>query len=156
MPHRYLRPIQVATGRHPFEVMILAAAAVAGTILLTMQLSPRSVASALHPIVQTVWTYELLIGGIVGLVGVFWPGNLYASLKVEATGLFVLAAAATMYTIALASVSGSQAITAGSFVGAIAVACWARVVQIAIDLRRATRAVKANTTADVTLLAEER
>lgn len=156
MPSRYLRPIQVATGKHPFEVMILFAAAAAGVVLLTMQLSPRSVASALHPVVQTVWQYELLVGGVVGLVGVFWPGSLYASLKVEAIGLFILAAAATMYTIALATVSGSQAITAGSFVGAIAVASWARVAQIVRDIRRATRAVRQGRTAEVTLLAEER
>lgn len=156
MPSRYLRPIQVATGKHPFEVMILTAATIAGIVLLTMQLSPRSVASALHPMVQTLWQYELLIGGVTGLVGVFWPGSLYASLKVEAIGLFILATATTMYTIALAAVSGSQGITAGSFVGAIAIASWARVAQIFRDLRRATRAARNGRTAEVTLLAEER
>jgi len=156
VPSRYLRPIQVATGKHPFEIMILAAATAAGVVLLTMQLSPRSVAAALHPLVQTLWQYELLAGGVIGLLGVFWPGTLYASLKVESIGLFILAAAATMYTIALATVSGSQAITAGSFVASIALACWARVAQIVRDIRRATRAARAGQTAEVTLLAEER
>ncbi|BAL87286.1 hypothetical protein AMIS_20660 [Actinoplanes missouriensis 431] len=156
MPNRFLRPIQVVTGRHPFEVMTLAAAALAGVTLLTMQLSPRSVASALHPVVQQIWTYELLIGGVVGLTGVFWPGTLYASLKLESIGVFVLAAATTMYTIALVTVSGSQAITAGSFIGAIAVASWARVAQIVRDIGRATKAARTGTTAEVTLLAEEK
>jgi hypothetical protein len=157
MPSRYLRPVQVATGRSsPFEVMILAAAVIAGSVLLTMQLSPRSVASALHPVIQQVWQYELLIGGVVGLVGVFWPGSLYASLKVERIGMIILATATTMYTIALATVSGSQAITAGSFVGAIAVASWVRFAQIVRDLSRATRAAREGRTAEVRLLAEER
>jgi len=86
VPNRFLKPIQVSTGKHPFEVAILVAATSAGVALLTLQLSPKSVASALHPLVQQLWTYELLVGGVIGLIGVFWPGTLYASLKVEAIG----------------------------------------------------------------------
>lgn len=156
VPNRFLKPIQVSTGKHPFEIAVLVAASAAGITLLTMQLSPRSVAAAMNPVVQQIWTYELLIGGAIGLIGVFWPGTLYASLKVEAIGVFVLASATTMYTIALATVSGSQAVTAGAFVAAIALASWTRVVQIARDLRRATKAARSGTTAEVTLLAEER
>jgi len=156
MPNRYLRPIQVSTGRHPFEVAVLLAATIAGAVLLFIGLSPRSVANEMHPTVQQLWQIELLAGGVIGLAGCFWTGTLYSSLKVEAIGVFILATATSMYSVALATVGGSQAIVAGSFVASIALASWARVFQIVRDLRRATKAARAGRTAEVTLLAEER
>jgi hypothetical protein len=154
MTARRVRPVQITTGRHPFEVAVLAAAALCGAALIATGVSPRSVAAAMPGLVQTLWQLGLLGGGVIGLVGAFWPGKLAAQLGAEAVGVIFLGGATTMYTIALFAVSGSQALAAGAFVGAVAVASWTRVAQIADDLRRVAAASASGNTADVTLLVE--
>jgi hypothetical protein len=148
--------VQVTTGRHPFEVAVLAAAAACGLTLMVSGVSPRSVAAAMPEFVQVLWQVGLLAGGIIGLVGTFWPGKLAAQLGAEAVGVMFLGSATTMYTIALFTVSGTQAIAAGAFVGAVALASWARAGQIARDLRKVAAATATGNTADVTLLVEDR
>lgn len=156
MTGRRVRPVQVTSGRHPFEVAVLAAAALCGAALITTGVSPRSVAAAMPDIVQTLWQVGLLAGGTIGLVGAFWPGKLAAQLGAEAVGVTCLGTATTMYTVALFAVTGSQALAAGSFVGAVAVASWTRIVQIASDLHKVAAASAHGNTADVTLLVEDR
>lgn len=154
---RRVRPVQVTTGRHPFEVAVLGAATLCGISLIASGVAPRSVAASMPNLVQTLWQFGLIAGGVIGLVGTFWPGSkLAARLGTEAVGIACLGTATTMYTIALFTVSGMQALAAGSFVGAVAAASWARVIQIGRDLNRVATASAAGDTADVTLLVEER
>lgn len=153
---RYLRPIQVSTGRNPFEVAILVAAVLAGVTTLVHGVPPRSVLATMSPLIQQVWQYELLGGGMLGLVGVWWPGKLFAALQLERIGVGVLGAATTMYAIGIAVYTGLAGVVAGSFVVAIALSCWARVVLITRDIHRADRATRTGCTAEVTLLAERR
>ncbi|GAB7039694.1 MULTISPECIES: hypothetical protein [Catenuloplanes] len=148
------RPLTLATGRHPFEVSTLLAALIVGVALqLGGAVTPRSVSTAMPPTIQTVWAIGLIVAGAVGLIGLAWPRTaLLAGLALELAGVAVLGAAATMYSIALYAVSGAQAIAAGGFVSAVAIASWWRWVQIILDLRRLGRAADVGETMDVPLL----
>jgi len=153
---RMLRPVKVVTGRHPFEVAILSAAAICGLALALSNTSPRSAAAAMPGLVQVLWQVLLIAGGVIGLVGVFWPGRLLAQLGTEACGVVLLGTATTMYSVALFTVAGMQALAAGSFVTAAALASWVRLWQIQRDLRRAAAAEQRGEMAEVPLLVEER
>lgn len=146
----------VTTGRHPFEIAVLLAAVVCGIALIVTGVSTRSVATAMPGVIQGMWHVLLVAGGAVGLIGVLGQFRLEMRLGFEVAGVVVLGTAATMYAIALIAVSGSQAIPAGSFIAAVAVASWARAWQIVHDLRRAVAAANQGRTAEVPLLVEGR
>jgi hypothetical protein len=152
---RPIRPIQVTTGRHPFQVAVLAASLVVGLALIASDLQPRSVVAAMSGPIRLLWEFQLAAAGVVGLMGIYWPGRLQVRLWIELCGVVVLGTATTMYALALYAVSGTAAIAAGAFVAALAVAAWWRVGQIIRDLRRMARAAESGTTAEVSLLIED-
>ncbi|MFC0504210.1 hypothetical protein [Micromonospora costi] len=149
-----LRPVQIASGRHPFEMAVLLAAVCSGVALVVTDRRPASVLAAMPATVQLLWEVGLIVAGVIGLIGVTWNGDLSTSMGVEMIGIILLGTVTTMYAVALFVVSGSAAIAAGAFICAIAAASWARAVQVLVDLRRVGRAAQAGRTADVTLLVE--
>jgi hypothetical protein len=151
-----VRPVRVITGRHPFEVAILGAATLCGLALALTDSTPKSAATAMPGLVQVLWQVLLIAGGIIGLVGVFWPGRLAAHMGTEAVGIVLLGTATSMYAVALFTVSGQQALAAGAFVTAAALASWTRLWQIFRDLRKVFRAETRGQVEAVPLLVEER
>lgn len=133
-------PIVVSTGRTAFEVPMLGAALVAGTTLVIVDMRPRSVAESMPPAVQDTWEVALIVAGLVGLIGAYWPGRLPTGLGAEMFAVIVLGTSTTMYAIALAAISGWEALAAGSFIAAVGVASWWRCAEIVRDLRRLVRA----------------
>lgn len=150
------RPVKVVTGRQPFEVAILVASACCGLALALTDTSPKSAATAMPGLIQVLWQVFLIVGGIVGLIGIFFPGRLIAQLGTEAVGVMLVGTATTMYSIALFTVSGLQALAAGAFVTAVAVAGWWRIGQIWHDLRRVFLAEQEGQVSPIPLLTEER
>lgn len=134
-----MRRIQVA-GRHPFEVAILTASVTAGVALLVADERPRSIVEAMPPLLQDTWKVALIVAGLVGLAGIFWPRLPLVGVGAELSALVVLGTATVMYAIALAAISGWQALVAGSFIGGIGIASWWRASLIVRDLRRLARA----------------
>lgn len=120
----------------PFEVAVLCAATVAGLALVASDNRPRSVAEAMPPLVQGSWEWALLVTGLVGLAGIYWPRSPLVGVAVELGALVLLGTSTLMYAIALYAISGAQALAAGSFVAAVGCASWWRAGQIIHDLRR--------------------
>ncbi|MGI5144782.1 hypothetical protein ACQEVC_45445 [Plantactinospora sp. CA-294935] len=129
----------LVVGRNPFEAAVLAASAVAGASLIAAGQRPRSVAEAMPPLLQDTWEIALVLAGVVGLVGIYWPGPPLVGVGSELSALVVLGTATTMYAIALFAISGWQALAAGAFITAIGVASWWRTALIVRDLRRLAR-----------------
>ncbi len=149
---RQARPLLIATGRHPYEVTILAMVLVGGIALLASGTRPGSVAAAMPSTVQACWLGGLVFAGVVGLVGVYWRGQIETSLAIEFIAVSALAAVSTMYATALLAVSGQRAIAASIFVVAVAVGSYWRALQIWRDNRRLERAQEAKRTADIPVL----
>lgn len=134
MPHR--QPVRVVTGRHPYEVAVLAAAPIAAVALMATGTRPRSVSEGMRESVVVGWEIGLILAGLIALVGVWWPGKVRNSLAWERVGVFLLGTTLSMYVVAVFAASGTSAIVAGGFVGALAVASWVRVAQIWQELRK--------------------
>jgi hypothetical protein len=148
--------VRIASGRHPYEVVLMIAAPAVGFILLLSSTQPPAVDSGMPGFVRAVWMALLIIAGAVGLTGVFWPGRIETSLSIEAVGVLVLGSAAAMYTVAVLAVAGFNGAAAGGFTAAVAAGSWWRLGQIWRDLHRLDRAVQSQVVADVPLLVEQR
>ncbi len=134
------KALEVTTGRHPFQVAIVAACPISGAFILITGYSPRSVQSSLPAGFVNVWLAALVVNGLIALVGAYWKRPLPFGLRMECGGIIGIGAMTTVYSAAIAVQSGLDAIAAGSLVTGIAVACWWRVGQIVRDIRRVTRA----------------
>lgn len=152
-PHR--RPILVVSGRHPFEVSVLLAAVMTGIFLLVTGFESRSVSAAMPGAIGVAWDLFMVGGGIIALVGAYWPGKLLARLGLEAIGVLLFGASLAMYVVSVVAFSGMQAVVAAMFVGSIAAGALLRAAQIGLDIRRVTAAVESGTTVTMPLLASE-
>ncbi|MFI6761879.1 hypothetical protein ACIBF5_22330 [Micromonospora sp. NPDC050417] len=139
-----LTPIRVSSGRHPFELTFLLGGLVCGIMMILLDALPRSLVLAMPATVEWSWETGLIVAGLVGLAGVGWPGQLSTGLGLELGAVLLLGANTAMYAIALFSMSGMAALTAGTFIGAVSIGSSWRCAQIIGDLRRLARASLAN------------
>ncbi|WP_329108575.1 hypothetical protein OG792_07935 [Micromonospora sp. NBC_01699] len=149
-----MRPLMIISGRQPFEVTLLVAAAVCGTGLILIDTRPRSVSVAMPVVVQAIWEIGLIVGGMVGLLGIGWRGQLSTGLGLELGAVVMLGTTTGMYAIAVFAISGRAGLAAGTFIAAVSAASYWRGGQIIRDLRRLLRASSTYTFVDVPLLME--
>ncbi|WP_326561357.1 hypothetical protein [Micromonospora sp. NBC_01796] len=127
--------IRIRSGRHPFQITLLAATLACGLAQLIVDVRPRSVSTSMPILVQNVWEWGLVVVGIAGLLGIAWRGRLSTGLGIELGAMFVLGTTTGMYAFALFAVSGTAALTSSTFIAAIAVGSGWRAVEILSDLR---------------------
>jgi len=149
-----MRPVQIVSGRHPFEVMLLVAALLCGILLLVADFRPPSIGIAMPPVIQVTWEVGLVVVGVGGLLGITWPGHLVTGIGIELGAMVLLGTTTAMYSIAVLFVSGRPALIAGAFIGAVAVSSLWRSLQILRDLRKLLHANEQDLLADVALLVE--
>ncbi|MFK3980471.1 hypothetical protein ACI2K4_08840 [Micromonospora sp. NPDC050397] len=149
-----MRPLPIISGRHPFEVTLLVAAVVCGSGLVLADARPRSVAVTMPEAVQAIWEVGLIVGGLLGLVGITWRGQLSTGLGLELGAIVLFGTTTGMYTIAIFATSGRAGLAAGTFVGAVSAASHWRSTQIVRDLRRLAQIGAACTLVEVPLLVE--
>ncbi|MEE6261871.1 hypothetical protein [Plantactinospora sonchi] len=149
-----MRPVRTDSGRHPFEVTSLLAALVCGITLVGIEGSPRSVSAAIPGDLERAWELTLVVVGVVGLVGILWPGHPATRLGVELGALLALGAVTGMYAIALLVSIGASGVFAGTFTAGTAVAAWCRAIQIVRDLGRLARLDDTAAPVDVPMLVE--
>ncbi|MFI6271917.1 hypothetical protein [Micromonospora zamorensis] len=132
--------LRIRSRHQPYEIAVLAAAPVCGVLMLTLDVRPTSVQTAMPVPIQVAWELGLIAVGVGGLLGIVWPGRLSTGLGVELASVLVLGTITGMYAVALAAMSGQQSIATTSFVAAVAVGSLWRAAQIAVDLRRLAQA----------------
>jgi len=130
-----MQPVSVVTGRHPYQVAVHASAIGCGIALAVVDRLPRSATEAMPAPVQILWIVLLIASGVAALVGTWWRGRTSTGLRLELAGVLLLAGGTGMYAAALFTITGTQALAAGSFVAGIAAGSWWRAVQIMRDLR---------------------
>lgn len=134
------RTLEITTGRHPFQVAIVAACLLSSLIIAVTGNEPRSLNRSLPQGFALVWLISLAVNAAIALFGMFSSRVLRRGLVAESGGLIGLATTTTVYSVSLAMLSGWAAVGTGGLVLGIAIACWWRALQIIRDLRRITRA----------------
>jgi hypothetical protein len=148
------RLLEIRSGRHPFQVLVVSACPLAAVaVLATGRFPPSLVAALPHPFAD-LWLALLATSGVITLLGTYWRGDLDNGLLIEGGGMTMLAAMLNIYVAALFVVSGSAAVAAGAFLGALGAAGWWRAWQIGVDVRKVWRAQRDGLTANVRVLIE--
>lgn len=149
------RPVLIVSGRHPYQITVLLFCLAGGVSQLWWEAPPASLAATLPAIAQTLWNISLIAGGLLGLGAVMmrtYPQPFL--LKIESAGVLFLASASSVYLIALFTFSGTRAVGAAMYVGAVAFASAIRAWQIRRDAKSLLRALKLQSTVAVQLLAD--
>ncbi|MEU7920962.1 hypothetical protein ACGFIP_12090 [Micromonospora zamorensis] len=132
--------LRIRSRHQPYEIAVLAAAPVCGVLMMTLEVRPTSVQTAMPVPIQVAWELGLIVVGLGGLLGIAWPGRLSTGLGIELASVLVLGTITGMYAVAVVAMSGRQSIVATSFVVAVTIGSLWRAAQIAVDLRRLVRA----------------
>lgn len=130
------RPLQIASGRQPFQIAIMVASLFLGITLAVSDQIPNSAQRTMHGAVVVTWVVMLISAGTLSLTGIFWKGSFRTALRLEMAGVLLLAGGASMYVVAVFSVSGWAALIAGGYVAAIALGSWFRAWQLFLDIRK--------------------
>jgi hypothetical protein len=117
--------------------MVLLACLLVGASMAIAGVRPPSLARSLPEQVMTAWLILVAVGGGVGLVGAYWRGTVDDALLIEFAGVMAIAAACTLYVVALFALNPlSTAIGAAGLLAGIAAGAWFRAVQCVLDRRR--------------------
>lgn len=143
------RLLEITTGRHPFQVAVVAACPLASLAIIITGNHPPSLDAALPPPLADVWLVVLAVGGVAAQVGAFWNGDLDTGLIAEGGGVAVLGSVLTVYVAALFLVNGTAALGSGAFILSLSVAAWWRAGQIVHDVRKVWRAQREGLTTNV-------
>lgn len=146
--------LAITSGRHPFQVGVLAGVLIAAVGVLAADRPPESLQRTMNRPLIAAWLVLLIGGSIAAQLGAFWPGEIDTGLIIEGAGVLAVSTMTTIYVVALIHVQGGNAVAAGAFIGGIALAAWWRTVQIIIDVRKVWHAQREGVTAEVRLLME--
>lgn len=128
-------PLLVRSGRNPFEVLMLGACVGTGAAGLVEPTATSNAIVSLLPHWEVyTWYAGLLVGGLVGITGVFSKG--VVSLLVERVGLIMLMCLTLAYAAAVLTQVGFRGVVPTLFTGLFAVACAIRFLYITADLKR--------------------
>ncbi len=145
----------VTPGRHPFEVAPLLACALVGGVMVVADLRPPSLLAGYAHGLLTAWLAMIALGGVVGLVGVYWRGALDEALLIEFVGVGFVAAACLLYTAAMYVTQPiSAAFTAAGLLTGLGVGAAWRAVQCLRDCQRVRRGVMLRPHTDLPLLTD--
>lgn len=122
------------SGRHPFEIYTLFLAILTGfPTVLGIAPRPGSVNEALTPLIAAGWSWILVLGAFMALVGIYWHERA-TGLILEQLGLALTGVASIIYAACvLAVVGGGGFITVG-LVGGFGVSCLRRYRDIQKDI----------------------
>jgi hypothetical protein len=128
---------QQLSGRHPFEIFLLALSIISGLpVLLGKAPAPGSINAVVDPLAARAWSVALTCGSALALLGVGWrvpkdPTKVsITGLSLEQVGLVTVASAATFYAVVVVIAAGVSAAVPASIILAYAGSCWVRAWQL--------------------------
>lgn len=128
--------LAAARGRHrPHEVLLLAVSVYLGVIYAVGAPPPGSLSALLPLWIFKTWAVVLLLSGVFGLVGCFWPWRADVGLEVERGALVMQTGGLLLYTAVVFTFAGWPAMAAGAITVAWAIANGVRAAQVTRLLR---------------------
>lgn len=90
--------VNTESNRSPFQIYLVALAVLGGIGILT-KLSKNMIVDAMGKPYSTLWGLFLVIGGMLIILGIFWPRNIVTALLIERSGLVALGGASLIWSI---------------------------------------------------------
>lgn len=114
----------VAPQRNSMEIFILCAAILSGTDDI-VSLRQLSVEALIGPTWFYAWSAGLIVGGLVTLTGLFWPGRSVTALSLQQIGYAAFGFMALARAVALLGVAEyGEAFIVGAFAAAAIIRIW--------------------------------
>lgn len=88
------------TGRSPFQIYLISLVLIGGIGIIT-NTSQNTVTQAMGEPYATIWGIFLTLGGLLILLGVYWPREAITGLIIERSGLVLLGGACFIWSILL-------------------------------------------------------
>lgn len=125
--------------QQPFEVFLLFLSVLTGAAFLSGVRPPTSLEHSLDHWVVQMWFSVLVLSGVIGLCGCFWPGNIVTGLLLERSAMLLAVAAGLIYAMGLLASAGWGAVGTAASVIAYILACLVRIGGITATLNRLYR-----------------
>lgn len=117
----------LTAGRHPFQVYLLTLALISGITQLIGNQPPDTITESLEPFMVTIWSYMLVGGSLLTLMGSYWPKAHYdTGLTLERIGLAFTGTAACIYGIVIIRTLHLPGAVAGGITIGFGLACLIR------------------------------
>ena len=134
------RPRYLSSRRHPVAVGLYLVLLLMGAFFVSGLFNSQAISSVVGPGWQTAWEWQLLIGGVLTLVGVIWPWDLDEATGLEQAGAVLGATGFLTLAAAIVQVAG-WANPSWVIYGVLAVSLFGRTFQIWWGKRQITRLV---------------
>jgi hypothetical protein len=126
---------------NPFEEFILGVCVLQGCSVLAGAVPP-TMGTALEPGLLLVWAALMILGGVLSIAGLYWPGDPITGVEVKRVGFVAAGTASLTYGVALA-LAGPQAFVAAFLSLAFALACARRFIQVTRKIKGQRRRIVA-------------
>lgn len=148
MPHR--KPLQITTSTHAMGLSVYVATGVIAVWNLTDVANAAAMTGEFGQGVTDLWSIGMLLGAVLALVGALTqsrPGNPMPAMRLEGFGAALVGTLSLFYLYSLVHVYGwLDSATTQTYAGCFGIGGVSRTAQIAIELRRVKRALRAPTT----------
>lgn len=124
-----------AGAANPLEAYLLGVCALQGWGVLAGIARPTSMLYVLGPTLRIAWATLLLVGGIVAVGGLLWPGDRLTGVEIKRVGLFMCGGGTLAYGVALILL-GPAGYTAATTSLGFSLACFVRIWQVSRSIRR--------------------
>lgn len=133
---------RVAGYPNPFEAYLLVASVAQGVVVAVGHGRSQAAEAALGALgwMHWVWAALMTVGGLVALVGLYWPADPFTAVEIKRIGLIMTGFGASIYAVALWSLGG-RGLLAGVSAVALTVACAVRAIQVTRLLKHAEQVV---------------
>lgn len=134
------KPLALSPSRHPFQLFILVLCFITGLpVILGKMPAPGTLENSLPDILLVGWSWVLVLGSGVAMLGSLWPGKIL----LEQLGLICTGFAAGLYGALVMIIAWDRGgYQAGGIILAFGAACLWRAWQIQRDINRADRILR--------------
>lgn len=135
----YIDPLR--SGRHPFQIYLLALCIVSAVPLIFGRFTAGSIEETLPEWLVVSWGLMLFGGAAAGLIGSYWRGDYADGLTIERVGLAAVGSAAAVYSVVIVATGGIPRLLAAAIILGFGLCCLRRARDIGRIIRAAIREV---------------
>ena len=115
----------VPRNRSPFQIYLLSLITVSGIALVT-GLSTNRITEAMGTPYNYFWGFFLFMGGVLSLLGIYWPKSPFTGLLIERTGLVALGGASFIWSFLVVWKTHTDGLFSGLLTFGLFLACIAQ------------------------------
>ena len=127
--------------KSPFQVYLLALITLSG-IPIAIGLSDNAITREMGEPYSTIWGFFLFIGGLLGIVGLYWPKDLFTGILIERSSLVALGGSSLIWAVLVVWRVQLNGLFSASLTFGLFLACLAQFRYLNRQVNKVMKAVK--------------